>query len=169
MKITITPGQAVTIHGWMKARTVLTWGDVLNNDKLTFAFLMGTCRLTEHQLHMLQPDLQAWIKYKRAFLEDSPWMTVWDVNPIQDFKADLADLIRMKWQSETLHKLGVTYEELVRLGLTHDTMLLFGLTLMGWSQVGFCRQHADAIPDSTLYKLFGMPKGSVLASLRSKV
>ena len=169
MKITITPGQAVTIHGWLKARESLTWGDILNNDKLTFGFLMGTCRLTEHQLHILQPDLQAWIKNKRVFLEDSPWLTLWDVNPVQDFKADLADLIKMKWQAETMQKLGVTYEELVKLGLTHDTMLLFGLTLMGWSQIGFCRQHADVIPEGTLYKLFGMPKVSVLASLRVKV
>ena len=43
MRITITPGQAVTIHGWWRARQSLTWGDVLTNHEpeLTFSRLLS--------------------------------------------------------------------------------------------------------------------------------
>ena len=165
MKIILTPGQAVTIHGWLRARETLTWGDVLNKEGLTFSRLLAY-NLKEQDLFVLQPDLQAWIRSSKAALADCPRMKAWDAHPIRDFKADLADIVGMHWPQEALARMGVDYEELLGLGLTPETMNLFGYTLMMWASVGLRRAHAEAIPANTLFRLFGMAKQDVLASLR---
>jgi hypothetical protein len=72
----------------------------------------------------------------------------------------------MHWPQEALARMGVDYEELLGLGLTPETMNLFGYTLMMWASVGLRRAHAEAIPANTLFRLFGMAKQDVLASLR---
>ena len=165
MRISLTPGQAVTIHGWMRARQALTWGDVLTNEALDFGRLLSF-NLAEQDLYVLQPDLQAWIRPGKAALADCPKMRAWDAHPIKDFKADLADLVGTHWPHETLTRMGVTYDDLLGLGLTPETMNLFGYTLMMWASIGFRRSHADVIPPNTLFRLFGMAKQDVLASLR---
>lgn len=166
MKIPLTPGQAVTVHGWVRARRCLTWGDVLANEALTFKFLLNTCRLTDSQLFVLQPDLDAWIRAERVALEDAPHMAAWGAHPIRDFHADLAQLINTDWPPETFRRLGVTVDDLAGVGLTPDTMVLFGFTLHGWATLGLSRAFAERIPVHTLYRLFRMPRGDVLASLR---
>jgi len=164
MRISLTPGQAVTIHGWWHARQTLTWGDVLTHEPLSLSKLLSF-NLTEQELYVLQPDLQAWIRPGKATLSDCPRMRAWDAHPIRDFKADLADLVGAHWPHETLIRMGVTYDDLLGLGLTAETMNLFGYTLMMWASVGFRRSHAEPIPPNTLYRLFGMTKQDVLASL----
>ncbi len=165
MRISLTPGQAVSIHGWLRARQALTWGDVLTQEALCFCKLLAF-NLAEQELYVLQPDLQAWIRPGRATLADCPRMRAWDAHPIKDFKADLADLVGMHWPHETLSRMGVTYDDLLGLGLTPETMNLFGYTLMMWSSIGFRRSHAETIPPNTLFRLFGMTKQDVLSSLR---
>lgn len=166
MKIPLTPGQAVTVHGWIRARRCLTWGDVLSNEDITFKFLLNTCRLPENALFTLQPDLESWIKTERATLHDAPYMPAWGAHPVRDFHADLAELIRMAWPAETLKRMGVTVDDLVSVGLTPDTMILFGFSLHGWATLGMSREFAERIPVHTLYRLFKMPRMDVLASLR---
>lgn len=165
MRISLTPGQAVSIHGWMRARVTLTWGDVLSLPGLTFQGLLAY-NLAEQDLYVLQPDLQAWVRAGKATLADCPKMRPWDAHPIRDFKADLADLVGMHWPHELLARMGVDYDELLGLGLTAETMNLFGFTLMMWSSLGFRRAHAEPIPANTLFRMFGMAKQDILASLR---
>jgi hypothetical protein len=165
MRITITPGQAVTIHGWLRARQSLTWGDVLMNQELSFSRLLAF-NLQEQDLYMLQPDLHAWIRAGRATVHDCPRMRMWDAHPIRDFKKDLADIIALRWPTDVMSRVGVTYQDLAELGLTPDTMSLFNYTLMMWSTLGFRRQHAEPVPPNTLFRLFGMSKQDVLASLK---
>lgn len=165
MRIPLTPGQAITIHGLFRAREWLTWGDVLADEPLTFAKLQSY-NVSEQSLYVLQPDLQAWVKTKKACLHDCPRMRAWDAHPIRDFKADLADLIATRWTHDTMTRVGVAYDELVELGLTPETMGLFSFTLMMWHEIGFRRVHADPIPPNTLYRLFGMAKQDILACLR---
>ncbi len=121
MRISLTPGQAVSIHGWMRARQTLTWGDVLSLPGLTFQGLLSY-NLAEQDLYVLQPDLQAWVRAGKATLADCPKMRPWDAHPICDFKADLADLVGMHWPHELLARMGVDYDELLGLGLTAETM-----------------------------------------------
>jgi hypothetical protein len=137
----------------------------LASETLVFPKLLSF-NITEQELYVLQPDLQAWMRNGKATLADCPKMKSWDAHPIKDFKADLADLVGMHWPHDCLTRMGVTYEELLGLGLTPETMNLFGYTLMMWASVGFRRQHADSIPANTLFRLFSMAKQDVLASLR---
>ena len=166
MRITLTPGQAVTIHGWWRARQLLTWGDVLIADKLTFPVLLSF-NISEQDLYVLQPDLQAWILHGKATLQDCPRMRPWDAHPVKDFKADLSDIIRTGWATETMARVGMSYDDLTCLGLTPDAMPLLNYTLMMWSNIGFKRHHAERVPHNLLFNLFGMSKQDVLASLRA--
>jgi hypothetical protein len=167
MRINLTAGQAVSIHGWLRARQVLTWGDVLVNETLTFSSLLSY-NLSEQDLYVLQPDLQAWVRAGKASLQDCPRMRPWDAHPIKDFKADLSDIIRAEWPIETMTRVGVTYEDLQGLGLTPEAMPLMNYTLMMWATLGFKRYHAERVPHNTLFNLFGMSKQDVLASLRTQ-
>ena len=167
MKLQLTPGQAVTIHGWARPRTYLTWSDVLLDPKLTFAYLTDTCKLSDTSLHLLQPDIAAWVKAGRVVLADCPRLCPWDAHPIRDLHADLADLLQARWTADVLSRLGVSYEDLKGVGLIPENMSLFSwITLAGWATLGFRREHADAVQPRTLYRLFGMSKPDVLASLR---
>ena len=166
MKIKLTPGQGVSIHGWMAARVTLSWGDVLARDDLDFSVLLKF-NIPMKELHALQPDLDAWVRAKKTTLSDCPGMGLWGAHPVKDFKADLADVVSMKWSSETMGTVGLTYEELVGLGMTHDSMILFNqLTLMGWTTIGLRRQHCENIPTSNLYRMFGMSKFNILTCLK---
>ena len=168
MRISLTPGQAVTVHGWIRARMNLTWGDILENNKLTFEFLTKTCNITPTQLFSLQPSLEAWIGAERIKLEDCPNLTQWSAHPIKDFKADLGDIIKNKWNAETLKKMGITYQDLVMAGLTGATMPLMGLSLCGWTSIGFTREDAMRISPADLTLIFSMPWYTVLSGLQPK-
>lgn len=165
-KIELTPGQAVWVFGWVKARKVLTWGDVLANERLTFEYLHKECNLPAQQLYLLQPEREAWIKMDKVKLDDINFLLTWSTHPIRDMKADLADIAKMNWPADVLKKLGVTYEDLCEIGMTHQTMSLFKLSLHGWSSIGFRRAHASEIPTTDLYRLFRMPWQDVIASLK---
>jgi hypothetical protein len=169
MRIPLTAAQAVMAHGWLRAREYLTWGDVLTTDRLTFAYMLQDMQLSDYTLHSLQPDLHAWIRNNKVSLEQCPLLQAqWGAHPIEDFKADLADLIRMRWQVELYKKMGVTFEDLLKLGLTPETMMLFGFTLMNWIQLGLSKEYCEQVHEVILYKLFGMSKMQVLSCLQYK-
>ncbi len=165
MRLKLTAGQAVYLHGWLEARRTLRWPDVLANQSLTFE-RMRLANVSALALHQLQPDIAAWTKHRRAQIEDCPQMEPWAAHPIKDFHADLADLIALRWAPELLVRMGVTYADLVEIGLTPANMALFDFTLLGWAHVGFSRAVAQGIPDPALSRLFGMPKQDVLRALR---
>jgi hypothetical protein len=165
MRLKLTPGQAVYLHGWLSARRVLRWADILANPSLTFE-RMRSANLTAHSLHQLQPDVSAWTRYRRAQLEDCPAMEPWSAHPIKDFHADLADLIALRWTPELLVRMGVTYSDLVDIGLNPANMALFDFTLLAWAHIGLSREDVHRIPEPALARLFGMPRADVLRALR---
>jgi len=165
MKIELSPAQAILVHGWIRARTFLTWGDIANNDKITFSYLLNKVELNEKILFELQPDIDAWIKSGKVKLEDSPLLTHWDINPIRDFRCDLSDLVRMNWDAVTYKKLNISITDLIQLGLSPETMILFRFSLMNWMQLGFRREHCHPIPEHILVRLFGMNKFQILSCL----
>lgn len=167
MTIELTAGQAVTIHGWLNPMTRLTWNQVLLKPKLSFDVLKSY-NLSDAALFRLQPDLSTWIREGRACLKDCPHMKQWSAHPIRDFKADLADIVLMRWSAEVLVSMGVTYDDLVKIGLLPESMGMFKYTLMMWASIGFMREHAEGIPPPVLFRMFDMAKPDVLASLKSK-
>lgn len=145
----------------------LTWSDVLAQESLSFPRLLSF-NLTEQDLYVLQPDLQAWVRAGKASLPDCPRMRPWDAHPVRDFKADLSDIVRARWGSDVMGRVGVTYDDLLDLGMTPEAMPLMNYTLMMWTEIGFKRHHADRIPANQLFNLFGMAKQDVLVSLRTQ-
>ena len=167
MRIILSPGQAVTIHGWMAPKETLTWNDVIGNERLTVKFLTGTAKVSKELLHKVQPDLMAWLKAGRVTLpETHELLGVWTAHPIKDLKADFADIVALKWGAQTMRMAGVTYQDLRESGMTNDTMGLFALTLYDWSTLGFSRSDAEAIPAAHLCRTFGMQKADVIRCLK---
>jgi len=166
MKIPLTPGQAVTIHGWLRPKETLSWTDVLANSSLTMDYLHRSANIPKELLHRMQPDITAWLKAGRVAVEEAPsFISVWAAHPIRDLKADLADVAAFKWNAKTMRTSGVTYGDLKEAGMTHETMGLFGYTLYEWSTLGFSRSDAEGVPAHVLGRLFGMAKVDVLRCL----
>ncbi len=166
MKIPLTPGQAVTVHGWLRPKETLSWTDVLANSALTMDYLHRSANIPLELLHRMQPDITAWLTAGRARVEEAPsFISVWAAHPIRDLKADLADVAAFKWSAKTMRTSGVTYGDLKEAGMTHETMGLFGYTLYEWSTLGFSRTDADGVPAHVLGRLFGMAKVDVLRCL----
>ena len=167
LKIPLTAGQAVTVHGWFRPKETLSWTDVLGNQDLTMQYLNKTIRIPLSLLHKMQPDITAWIKSGRASMEEAPvFLSVWAAHPIKDLKADLGDIVGFKWKAKTMRESGVTYSDLMEAGMTHETMALFNYTLYEWMLLGFSKTDAEAVPAHILGRLFNMTKPDVLRVLK---
>jgi hypothetical protein len=167
IKIPLTPGQAVTIHGWMRPKDTLSWMDVLSNEQLNMNYLHIHTKIPKELLHRMQPDIKAWVQANRANLSDAPsFIHIWAAHPIKDLKADLGDIIGFHWNAKTMRQAGVTYGDLREAGMTHETMGLFGYTLYEWSTLGFSRADADTVPAPVLTRLFCLTKMDVLRCLQ---
>ena len=165
-KIPLTPGQSVTIHGWMRPKDTLSWMDVLSNEKLTMEYLHTYTKIPNELLHRMQPDIKAWVQSNKASLSSPSFpFKVWDAHPIKDLNADLGDIIGYRWGAKTMRQAGVTYGDLREGGMTHETMGLFGYTLYEWSLLGFSKSDADGMPAPTLARLFSLTKADVLRCL----
>jgi hypothetical protein len=168
MRLSLTPGQSVYLHGWWNPKPTLTWSDVLSDARLTMQFMLSA-GLGMHMLYQLQPDVSRWLRAGRATLEDCPGMCQhWGAHPFKDFNADLSDVIAVRWSVDVMVKTGLTYRNLVdEAGMTHDTMALFThVTLAGWAALGFSKDDAGKIPEVPLIRLFGMGKVDVLRALK---
>ena len=161
MRIPLTAGQIVTIHGWLAPKETLSWTDVLGDEHLTFSFLHQHACISKELLHRLQPDIGAWVSAKRVELSDMPALTLWGAHPTRDLKADLGDLIGMGWGAQAMRKAGVTYSDLLEAGMTPASMQLFGYTLYDWSTLGFSETDAMRLTAPELGRLFGLTRGDV--------
>ena len=166
MKIPLTPGQAVTIHGWANPKETLSWTDILSKSTLTFRFLITEARIPQELLHKLQPDIAAWKQANKVTLEDAVYLTQWPAHPVRDLRADLSDLINTNWPAEVRVKTGVTYADLLETGLTPETMGMFNFTLLDWSNLGLTKADAEKIPAHSLARLFNLPRADVLRCLK---
>lgn len=167
MRVKITPGQGLYLFGFFGIKESLTWNDILQDESLTFDRLLSA-NLTPQQLYNIQPDTMAWVQSKKALLHNCPAMVnFWNAQAIADFKADLGEIILMKWPIDTMIRVGVNYDTLLDIGLTPENMVLMShVTLLGWSQLGFSLEHAKGIQEATLLRLFGLSKSDVLRSLK---
>ena len=166
MRIPLTAGQAVTIHGWLNPKEWLTWADVAGNEKLTLVFLPKHARRPKELLHRLQPDVTAWRALGKVGVEDLALLSPWGVHPIRDLKANLGDLIHMRWSAQALAKTGMTYADLVEAGMTPLNMGMFGYTLYDWGQLGMTHEDADKIPAHELGRLFNLTRADVAKCLK---
>lgn len=166
MKIPLTAGQAVTIHGWLNPKEILSWTDVIGDSKLSFSFLCFQIRISKELLYRLQPDITAWVKSGKITLYDTPHLNLWGAHPIRDLKADLGDIVNLRWTAEVMSKAGVTYSDLLEAGMTSESMGLFNYTLYDWSTLEFTKAEAEKITETSLIRLFGMRKEDVKRCLK---
>lgn len=159
--ITLTAGQSVSLHGWLSPRQTLTWRDVCDNETITFEKCRA-CNISLKQLHQLQSDVKQWVAHGSvSFRHAYDMHRIWQINPLADMKADLADILSMQWGSETIRSLNITYTDLRRVGMTPETMQLFGFTLAGWTSLGFTPSDLNVITDAQIAALFGMTRQMV--------
>jgi hypothetical protein len=161
MKIPLTPGQSVTVFSWMSPKETLSWKDILADEKLTFAFLRRQACISKELLYRLQPDIQAWVASRRVTLDDILDLSMWEAHPTKDLKADLGDLVQLKWKASTMRNAGVTYADMVDAGMTPDSMGLFGYTLYDWTTLGFTESDAAGFSAPALGRLFGLTRADV--------
>eukprot|EP00961_Rhodomonas_salina_P296281 3936202-Rhodomonas_salina.1 len=148
MPLQLSPGQAVTLHGWLRPRQTLRWADVVDSPHITYD-RCRVARLAPKSLQQLQPSVPEWIAHGGVLLAHAPELAgVWDFDLVTDFRVDLADVLSMRWHADTLRRLRVTYEDLVGIGLTPETMHLFGFSLLGWASLGFRCAHLAALGDA---------------------
>ena len=167
IRIPLTPGQAVTIHGWMRPRLHLTWTDVLANGELTMEYLHTHTKIPKELLHRMQPDIKAWLQASRVHPADAPsFAHVWAAHPVKDLRSDLGDIIGFGWDAKTMRQTGMTYSDLREAGMTHEMMGVFKYTLYEWSTLGFSRADAEEVEAATLARLFCLTKHDVLRCLK---
>ena len=165
--IPLTPGQSVTIHGWMRPKPSLSWMDVLANEGLTMEYLHCHTKIPKELLHRMQPDIQAWVKAKRAKLSEAPsFIHIWAAHPVKDLKADLGDIVDFQWDAKTMRQAGMGYGDLKEVGMTYEMMGVFKYTLYEWSTLGFSRADAEGVDAPTLTRLFCLTKQDVLRCLK---
>lgn len=166
MRLRLTAGQAVFIHGWLAPKRSLTWADVETNQEMTLRRLLDA-RLPISALYQLQPDPAAWIRSGSVVVADCPAMVPWGAHPVRDFNAELADLVELRWPVDVMLAVGLSYRDLVEIGLSFSNMRLFSwIRLLGWAQLGLCRADVRDVPEPTLVRLFGISKLDVMRSLK---
>jgi hypothetical protein len=159
--VELTPPQIVSIFGWFNLQPYLRWEDVEKNPKISFRFLRDV-GLTPTQLHTIQPDVQPWKQYASITLHDCLEMTQWPAHPIHTLKADLADIISMRWTADQMMVMGINIDELVQLGMLPDLMTLFAYSLGSWTTLGLTQKHVANMTDTEILRVFGMSRMRVL-------
>jgi hypothetical protein len=155
--------QIVRIFGWREYHPMLTWADVQDNPHISFDFLIE-CGVTTVQLFRIQHDAHAWAQHGGLHLDNCMQMTQWPLHPIHHMRADLADILRMKWTSNEMVKVGLTVTDLLKLGMTPTIMSKFGFTLNCWVSMGMLRTHLIDWTDQELHSVFKMTRHHVFSS-----
>jgi hypothetical protein len=161
--VRLTSPQIVRIFGWRDYHPMLTWADVQNNAHISLKFLVER-GVTTAQLFKLQIDADAWVQHGGLQLDDCLQMTQWPLHPIHHMHADLADILRMRWTSTEMIKVGLTLPDLLSLGMSPIVMSKFGFTLHCWVSLGMLRKHIIDWTDQELHCVFKMTRQNVFAS-----
>lgn len=162
----LTGAQSVSLFGWFRQPILtLCWDDVKQNN---FTWRqMRALGITPQQLHAVQPDKQEWIQRGGLQLGDMSDMTIFPVNPLTDFGADLAELWNMGCSSQQLRKMGVTFDHLITKGLSAQIMHAFALPLSAWTDVGFRHTHAIKMSEAEAQLVFGLSKDELVKIMQN--
>ena len=153
----LTAKQSVRIFGWMaQPRLTLAWEDIKQAGK-TWAQLREL-GLSAESLAALQPDKAEWILRGGVQLQDLRDMTVFPVNPIIDFRADLAELWELNLSADELCSMNVTFAHMLSKGLSPSIMYYFNYDLAGWSRLGLTSQHVSKWTEAECKKVCAIGK-----------
>ena len=153
--------QSVMIFGWWaQPRLTLAWEDVKKKE-LSWRKLREL-GFEPDELKSMQPDKTEWIQRGGLQLHDLVDMMVFPVNPLTDFRADLAELWNLQCTPDHLQRMGVTYEQLLARGLNPQIMYYFDLTLAQWVQLGLSRADVEAMASHDCHTVFSVDKPELL-------
>lgn len=157
----IDPYQSVKIFGWWaQPRLTLAWEDV-KHAQLSWRSLRNLGFQPE-QLKTLQPDKTEWLQRGMLQLDDIADMTVFPINPLTDFRADLAELWNLKCSSDALLAMGVTHQQLLAKGMNAQIMYYFDFTLAQWSNLGLRRADVEDMQERECVQIFGVEKTELM-------
>lgn len=152
--------QSVRIFGWWaQPRLTLAWEDVKTTGK-TWKQLRDL-GISANDLKTIQPDKQEWISRGGVQGTDLRDMKVFPVNPIVDFRADLAELWQLGFSAEELVEMQVNISQLISKGLSPAIMYYFNYDLAGWWKLGLTQYHVDKWTEAECAKVFGIKKAEV--------
>lgn len=151
----LTNAQCTRIHGWFNPKRTLSWEDIVSKPSLTVRYLTEHGLVTDTQLHMLQPDVHEWIRFKGVSFEDVPRMTLWPLHPITHLRGDLSDIVEGRYGAKLLKQLGINFQMLKAMGLTAEWMKMLNFQLREWVDLGLTAQEAEVFTDREIYFLFG--------------
>lgn len=157
----ITPYQSIQIFGWWaQPRLTLTWEDIKHRN-ISWRILreMG---FEPDELKNIQPDKTEWTGRGGLQICDIADMVVFPVNPLTDFRADLAELWNLKCTPVQLRQMGVTFKQLLMRGLNPDIMFYFDFTFADWVKLGLTSEDIDGMSEENCKKIFSVGKAELL-------
>ena len=171
LAIKIDAYQSVQLFGYNRQPILtLSWNDV-KRESFTWRDLRAL-NINASDLQQLQPDKQEWLQRGGVNMQDLKDMTVFPVNPLMDFGADLGELWNMQCSVDEMLKMQITYEQLIHKGITPAIMAAFRLPLSSWVQLGFEREHAAVMRNEETQLIFGLDQpelSNILSNFDYKV
>lgn len=159
--IKISPYQSVQIFGWWaQPRLTLAWDDIKHRNISWRA--LRELGFEPGELKSIQPDKTAWIQRGGLHLNDIVDMVVFPVNPLTDFRADLAELWNLKCSPALLREMGVTFKQLLMRGLNPDIMYFFNFTYAEWIKLGMLPEDIKNMSETNCVKVFGVGNAELL-------
>ena len=119
------------------------------------------------ELQSVQPDKHEWIKRGGVVVSDLKDMTVFPVNPLTDFRVDLAELWNMKRSCDEFLSMNMTFTDLLNAGLNPQIMVYFNLRLSEWVSLEMLVEHVNQMSDEESVSIFGLDKSEVMSITRT--
>jgi hypothetical protein len=163
--VSLKAPQIVRLFGWWNLKPYLSWDDVQSSAGVVTFRSLRRVGLTSAQLHILQPDSIAWVKYGGVTLDDVHEMTLWPVHPCKHLNAGLSDIITKQWTSSQMNALGLSLPELSQMGMEPGLMCMFGYPLSSWITLGLDRKFVENMNDEQIRKVFKISRIQVLHAL----
>ena len=163
----ISPLQSIRFYGlWDQPRRVLVWEDITAKC-YSWRRLRQEIGLSPRELMTIQPSPQEWVLRGALQLADLPDMVCFPVNPFTHLHADLAEVWGMRWSSEMLSQMKVTYDQLRAKGMNVDVMRHFGFTLSQWLNMGMRDSHVESLTEGECQHVLELPRAEVLGIMSS--
>ena len=159
--------QSIRFYGlWDQPRRVLVWEDITAKC-YSWRRLRQEIGLSPTELMRIQPSPQEWVNRGALQLSDLPDMVCFPVNPFTHLHADLAEVWGMRWSSDVLSQMKVTYDQLRAKGMNVNVMMHFDFTLSQWMNLAFQAHHIEPMTDGQVLDLFQMPKYEIIGIMEN--
>jgi hypothetical protein len=155
--IRLRPEQSTTLYGYMKAKTTLTWRDVMDNAEINVRACVRV-GLPSNKLCRMQPDIREWIRWGKARLEDCAVMQEWKPNVFNHFGCCIGDLVvhRQVILPRVVIEGGDSFDILKdKYGLTPELMALLKYSAQDWLDLRIGHEFLTGLTNEQWTRIFG--------------